>query len=301
MGNRVFLIVLSIASISEAFMEVGKVDVIVSSRKIANLVMEYTIDESATSLFLGTKEKNCEGTILKREQNVFTLDISKCDGMDLKTGTSVFYIAEYIVPETVKPDKQETPVKEWVRTVNFGLGFRVNNRLRFSDAKARSGAAYATGTLEYTSLGTPVVLDLGISNTSKNSWGWGAGLTYTSMSWDKVTVSDATSSATLVASGTTSILSPYVNAIYRWDNVFVPMGFNLSSLTHEGTPYFISQNKGSLGGQLGIGIIVNNNFSFLLESKVFGFGGATVTSGTTTLDTDFGFSGGVNVMGLFSF
>lgn len=302
-GNRALVIVLSIASISEAFKEVGKVDSIVSSRKVANLAMDYTIDESATSLFLGTKDKNCEGLIIKREQNIFTIDISKCDVVDLKTGASVFYMAEYAAPAPPEPQKPEVAqvIEERDNSFKFGVGFRINNRLRFTEAKLISGTSLATGTLEYTSSGNPVLLDWGFSSTKKNSWGWGAGLTYTVLHWDTVTASGVTGSTTLTAMGTTTVVSPYANIIYRWENVFVPMGFNLSSFSHEGTPYFVTQNKGTLGAQLGLGVVVNKNFSFLVESKVFGFGGAAVTSGNTTLDADLGFSSGLNFMGLFGF
>ncbi len=79
------------------------------------------------------------------------------------------------------------------------------------------------------------------------------------------------------------------------------MGFNTSSLSHSDAPFFITQNSGTLGAQIGLGIILNKNFSVLIESKVFGFTGATITQGTSTLDTDVGFSGGMNLMGLFSF
>jgi hypothetical protein len=147
----------------------------------------------------------------------------------------------------------------------------------------------------------PVALEWNFSSTKRNSWGWGAGITYTSLSWDSFTVGDSTGSVSGTTSGTTRIFSPYFSAIYRWDKVFLPVGLNISSLTHDGTPALISENKGTIGAQLGLGVIVNSNFSILIESKAFGFGGSTFKQGTTTLESGPGFSSGLNFIGLFSF
>lgn len=292
------LVVGFIASAGNAFTEIGKVDVVISSRKIANLKIEAKFDDSAKSLFLGTTDQNCEGRIIKRDQNSATVDISKCSEVELKTGSLVFFLAEEVEQNASKP---ETVSDEIEKVHCFGVGFRVNSRLIFSDVKVSSGTSFAAGSLEYTVSGTPVSLEWNYSATKRNAWGWGAGVTYTYFNWDKVTASDSTGKATIAAGGTTRVISPFVNAIYRWDNVYVPMGFNVSSLSHDGTPIFINQNKGTLGAQLGLGVIVNNNFSVLFESKVFGFGGAVFTQGTTTINSEAGFASGINIMGLFSF
>ncbi len=213
-----------------AFSEVGKVDVIVSSRNIANLVIESTIDESAKVLFLGSKDKNCESKILKKEQSTFTVDISKCNEVELKTGTSVFYLAED--SSTDGPIKIVEPQTEKTEMVHkFGIGFRFNNKLRYTDGEFTSGTLRETGTLEYTTSDVPIVLEWNFSSTLRNAWGWGGGITYTVFRWDKVTASGRTGSATLDTSGSTRVISPFINAIYRWDNsytrrwVLIPLRF----------------------------------------------------------------------------
>ena len=52
------------SSVCFAFTEVGKIETVVNSRKIANLKLTAPIEDSIKNLFLGTKDKNCETKIL---------------------------------------------------------------------------------------------------------------------------------------------------------------------------------------------------------------------------------------------
>ena len=282
------------SSVCFAFTEVGKIETVVNSRKIANLKLTAPIDDSVKNLFLGTKDKNCETKILKRDSMVLTVDISSCETVELKAGSIVYQIPEYSSDES---PKQATGNSLADRIHRFGLGFRFNNKIRYGSAKLTSGSSTVTDVLEYSTSNTPMVFEWNFTSASKNSWGWGGGISFTSFTWDKATGGGITTNTT----GSTNVLSPFINAVYRWDKIFIPFGLNISSLAHNGASTFMSANKGGLGGQLGVGIILNENFTLLIESKSFGFGGATLSEGSTSLDSGIGYSNGFNLIALFNF
>lgn len=282
------------SSVSFAFTEVGKIETVVSSRKIANIKLNAPIEDSVRNLFLGTKDKNCETKILKRDSMLLTVDISMCESVELKAGSLVYQIPEYSSDESPKEDSATSQTEKIHR---FGLGFRFNNKIRYGSAKLTSGSSTVTDSLEYSTSNTPIVFEWNFTAAPKNSWGWGGGISFTTFTWDKATGGGITTSTT----GSTNVLSPFINAVYRWEKVFIPFGLNISSLAHNGASTFMSANKGGLGGQLGIGVILNENFTLLIESKSFGFGGATLTDGSTALDSGIGYSNGFNLMALFNF
>lgn len=277
------------SSICFAFTEVGKIETVVNSRKIANIKLTAPIDDSVKNLFLGTKDKNCETKILKRDSTLMTVDISSCDSIELKAGSLVYQIPEYSSDESSPKNMVNSDRKRH----RLGLGLRLNNKLRYGSGTLTSGGQTSNVSLEYTTSNNPFVLSYSYIKVEKNSWGIEGGISYFSNTWDQGQISGYASQSAI---GSTTVLSPFFNGVYMWDQLYLAFGVNLSSLSHSGTSLFMTNNNGTLGFQLGLGIDMSEKVSFLIESKSHGFGGATVTSGSDTANSGSGYLNGLNFM-----
>lgn len=278
------------------FTEIGKVDTVITSRKMATVVSSTSLEQNVKSLFVGSRDKNCEAQILKNNSGTISIDISTCDSIEIISGTPVYQIAG-IDNQEEQPNTQEIAPAEVDRVHRFGIGVRFNSKLSYRDIEFTSGATSQKEDMEISNSNVPLVLEWNFSATEKDSWGWSAGVGYTSFKWDTANIG-GTKTATV---GSTSILTPYFNLIYRWEKLYIPFGLNISALSHSDPSLFMDSNRGTIGVQLGIGYILSDHITLLLESKAYGFHSRSITILTTTMEQSLGFSSGLNLMLLFNF
>lgn len=73
------------------------------------------------------------------------------------------------------------------------------------------------------------------------------------------------------------------NAVYKWNNFYIPFGFNVSAVDYRATGIDVNTSA-SLGAQLGIGYELDNGFIVELFSRALGFEMDYIQSG---LDVQF--------------
>lgn len=286
------------------FLKVGTVDLVLTSKKTAEVTVDSDFAISfPAQLYLGTKEKNCEVLATKKVDNKMQVRTETCPD-EIKVGMEVYYheakfeeSAPAQVPIAAPVEVQQTiqPPPEKTSFFSVGFGLRLNNTLRYDKVTATNGSSTIVDELEYES-DVPVVFDINFMNSAKQAWGWSAGLTRFEVDW--TSVKDSQTEIKVKAS--TTVTDLYFNAVYRWDNVFLPFGVNFSTLSSSDSA-FLSANDGGAGAQLGVGFLINRNFTVILESKVITFSGAKVTQGGVTLTSEAGFCGGLNAVAFYTF
>ncbi len=178
----------------------------------------------------------------------------------------------------------------------LGLGLRLGNRLSFDSMKVTSGSLSQTSKGEFRSNTVPVVLEYQYSNMPQNAWGWNAGFNFFTVQWDDFSVSGSS----FTVNDKTSFLVPFANAVYRWNSVYLPFGLNVTSISNSGDSEVLNDAKGFLGLQLGVGFLVSDLVTILIESKAVGITTSKYTQGALTLDPGVGVAGGLNLTVLFS-
>lgn len=230
---------------------------------------------------------------MKRKVILFALYFSALN-ISAQASTDAKVPAEDLKKDIVVPFVESTGVKHQFH--NIGLGFRLNNRIGYKDFKATSGNTITKYEVEYKS-SEPLLIQYQYLNARPDSWGWVAGVMYTSVSWSEASVGNLTAST----SGTTTILSPFGGAVFRWRNFYLPFGLNLTSSSYSGPSTLLAESKGSIGLQLGAGFIINDNFSFLIENKTFGYSSANYTSSGVAVDSGYGYLNGINFIAMYMF
>jgi hypothetical protein len=174
--------------------------------------------------------------------------------------------------------------------------------VNFNNVSVSGPGLFATGTL---SLNTTPMAGFGaeVWHSEPNSFGWSAGLTWDAprtISSSDVTTSGYTFHYDYLNPPTLSITTLYGNAIYRFDDLYIPFGLN-------GTiPNFYSgettlQMSGGLGFQLGIGYHINNNFSIECMDRFETFQMSNPQASIYTIDYGTGFMNGLQLNLKFDF
>jgi hypothetical protein len=68
-----------------------------------------------------------------------------------------------------------------------------------------------------------------------------------------------------------SMATIYADALYRWDNLYLPFGFNISFPGLMSPPYALRSPKPGLGIQVGLGYFVSSAVSLYSELRVLTF------------------------------
>lgn len=98
----------------------------------------------------------------------------------------------------------------------------------------------------------------------KNHWGFMVGADYEGTRTLKSGMFNAGSTSIVLAGGAKmQISTAYVNAVYRWENFYLPFGLNYSTVnfTTGGGVLGTDSVQGGIGAQLGVGWQFNNWFS----------------------------------------
>jgi hypothetical protein len=186
-----------------------------------------------------------------------------------------------------KPAIEQSSKSGW----NFaiGLGYSLSSKLKFDNGVGTSSGSSTSFSTDLDYKNT-YSLSFEGRNMPSNSWGFMGGIQFDGeREFDGGTITSGGITATVSSSGGSKIqfTNLYANAVYRWDQFYLPFGLNVSSVkfTPASGSTGTSDASGGVGAQLGAGFALNENVALELFSRVV----AIKLKGTTsTSTTDFG-------------
>lgn len=256
--------------------------------------------------------KQCALPILEIRGNILTLDSENCRyNFDIKPGLALekSLLSESVATKpspqpSLEPTPQASPQtsvleSEKSKSQADELDASSSRKPKFVVGLAFSGRTTASGTGGTTTglVGTftsefeykeALSISLEMRNTPQHSWGYGFGLTY-----------DATrdlDSGSFSSGGTTLLISTAGgaskigatsfegNAIYRWNEFYIPLGLNYTAMRFTPVPGYTGgyDIEGGFGVQLGFGVHVSDAVSLEMMSRASAYALKSSQGGTST-------------------
>ncbi|MDZ4057238.1 MAG: hypothetical protein U1D69_09765 [Polynucleobacter sp.] len=237
--------------------------------------------------------KQCALPILEIRGNILTLDSENCRyNFDIKPGLalekSLLSAAETapIAQKTIQAPPQQEPVvkkaevpiqeiepeKVANRKTKFVVGLAFSGRTSSSGTGGTASGLIGTFTSEFEyKEGFSVSAEM--RDSPSNSWGYGVGITYDSnKELDSGTFSSGGTTLILTSAGGASKIgstSLEVNAIYRWNEFYVPFGLNYTAIRFTPASGYTGgyDVEGGFGAQLGFGVHVSDAVSLEMISR----------------------------------
>jgi hypothetical protein len=188
------------------------------------------------------------------------------------------------------PDKAKAAASaDW--QFGLGLGFSLASKAKFDNGTVTTGgSSYTfTGDLDYKNA---AVLEASGRYMPENSWGCILGLQIDGeREFDSGTITVAGLNVSLSsADSKLQVSNLFANAVYRWNQFYLPFGLNVSSAKFTAASGFsgTSDSSGALGAQVGVGYLPDEHWALELMSRAIGFKLKTATS-TATADYGTGY------------
>lgn len=210
-------------------------------------------------------------------------------------------------PPPPKPKKKKRLAKKKYRKLEdaqkstfimAGLTYSMANKVAFSKSKVTVGAS---STSESLNLGVDpgMGLSFGYMHANTESWGYGGNFIY-EMARD---VKPTSSSGIVINSGAKiQLMVLEGNGVYRWQKMFVPFGLNYTIASYTKAPADTGSTKmnGGLGGQGGVGYILNEKFVFDGGIRMQSIDATTTGSGFK-IAYGLGYLTGIYIRGAYAF
>jgi hypothetical protein len=203
--------------------------------------------------------------------------------------------AAAVAPVAPEPYYPSVKVDRWIPTrFSISTHYSGANDLRFSDVNITTTTGSGTGEVDY-GLESSVGLGLSFASMHPQGWGYLSNIFYErARQFKSVTIKGSTGGATYVANGDAATISFFVaemNAVYRWENFYMPFGLSVSAplVSKEMTGVNYS---GGIGFFWGGGFILSENASLEIFMRSIGM---QLKEYTTTATVDYGFG---NLTGL---
>lgn len=174
---------------------------------------------------------------------------------------------------------------------------------KFQNAKITTGGKAYPAEIDF-AIDPAAGVILEVRKVEANRWGFQVGLEYEApRNVSSITIKTPTASITSPYSGIqpkehSTVL--YGNLAYRWDNFYLPFGFNLAFTSIDASADSIIVVPG-IGAQLGIGWAFSDLFSLELVSHAEAISDATETASTYFATYGSGYISDVRLFGKFSF
>ncbi len=176
--------------------------------------------------------------------------------------------------EQVEQEKSyvDSSFSGWKPLIGFGFsgGATVESSLRVYDRD--DGNTYR-GDVEFETDST-FNISFEMRSLNRNGWGVSLGLEYDfKREVESGVIRLGNSTVNVSSSGNPdqySTTTIYYNFIYMWESVYIPFGFNISSIDYESGGTEIEASSG-LGVQFGVGVFVNNNFAIEFIARGIAF------------------------------
>lgn len=158
---------------------------------------------------------------------------------------------------------QEQTLEPW----RFGLGLSLRaDQTAEADIYARnlSNSQVLTGDAEF-DVKTGIALEADVRYMRKNNWGFLGGLSIglsSEVDGGKITINGTTSTSSGGSADPDEVRVSYIhaNAVYRWNEFYIPFGVNFSVIDYDATGFDINADGGS-GYQFGVGYLFNDNLA----------------------------------------
>ena len=219
-----------------------------------------------------------------------------------QTATPVANVPPAPVPTGVSPVSEPQPPAKRLR-FNLGIGVNIANEAKFDNVIA-TGSITATGSAKY-DVQSAFLVTGGAFYSGEHSWGGAASLSIEgARDLNSVQLTLGSSSATAVFTSKPSIQLTVLeaNALYRWENIYLPFGFNFTipKYTPEAGATDQTSLTGALGAQIGVGFLIGDHFQLEAMSKVLSLK-ATQRSGTVSVNYQTGYLAGLNLNAKYLF
>lgn len=286
---------------------------IIKSHKLVVVQTNATTSFAKEKIFLATFSDGNQCSLVLKETNnqLLTLDTSSCElggQITLKTSIEPSLVSVFGLPKApvsisdspvsvaentkvIEGSSSAGRVGHVAMTVHYSFG----DQAKFDDGRiTTSGGA---GNIN-TTYDVDRSLGVGISylQVETNSWGYQVGGFYeTQRELKSVTFSGSGGTISGSITGVRpklSFLVAEMNAVYRFNQVYIPFGFNVSSpMLEDGDG---ANAKGNLGVQVGVGFFLNKRVLLDVFVRTIGMTLAA-SSGTTYADFGYGTIGGAGV------
>lgn len=255
----------------------------------------------------------CEGEVLEKTDAKALVDLQDCSSFkEIKSGASASKseFSQISRPKKTtdvitKPALANAPLKEPStdksfdpsRRFRFGLGlyYSAGKTLEFEEAEVTVGSVSDSGKISYELENAFGVTVEGIFSP-RNSWGFSAGLsTETKRKFKKAKIEEngQTTESDFVGDAHLTYTHIYANAIYRWDQWYLPFGLNFASVSKDDAPMVFKNMDGRAGIQFGVGFYANENVAleFMFRGSQIHLGGVSDASDYYTLNEGWLFTG----------
>lgn len=276
----------------------GKVKQVSIEKKIAAIVLEsgHGLSEGETLVLTSTDLKQCDLKIVKinPEKNIAIANISTCSfANEIKVGQAVEKsLLDDKDYKAVEKFEEKVPAVQPVgseTTWRFGLGLSLGTdaTVEYEDIITESGEK-GSAELDYSNV---LSLEFDARYMQKYGWGFIGGLTIDGkrkLTGGNVKISGH--NLAVPSDDPSKIQSTvlYANAVYRWEDFYIPFGLNYSFIEYDVPSASTSSvdASGAIGGQFGIGYYATSNLALELYGRTIGIRLKSATDGAT--DIDFG-------------
>ncbi len=181
--------------------------------------------------------------------------------------------------------------------ISIGVGYHTGSEAKFNSITVTTGTATGSGEYSFNTRGAPSLF-VGVLYAPRNDWGGFAGVSVEAnreIDSERITINGTSIASTYSGSKPSIQLSLVeINALYRWDKIYLPFGFNYSIPTFNKSPGATTDVtvSGALGGQLGVGFFLTEHIHLDVYSKVMSVT-ASLKSGSSSADLKRGLLPGV--------
>lgn len=317
--KQILIVVVAAFSITANAESSGKVTQVFKDSK--KVVAEYSapptdifVDNGVT--ITGSSGDSCEGRVISKAGNKVVAQFSGCSdfanvakaGIKLeKSDTPVAAAEESNQPadlrEGAAPKKERFVPRDSSsgdRVIKFGVGVHIaaGNSLTYSDANFRVSGVSTDAEVKYeweAALG----LSIEVAMMEPESWGFSAGYQFEGAhKIDQVTMeSGGTTYSGKGADFELQVSDVYANAIYRWDQLYLPFGLNYSFVKVKNAPLALKDVEGGVGMQVALGVNLTEHLAAEFGVRVLMVNANGQTIGTDTADLGRGAMGSA-ILGL---
>lgn len=298
---------------ADAPMKIKQVDLAANAIAISGAPANLKVGQGLIVNLEGGKQ--CSVKAKSPVGGVALADISSCHlKEELRVGQTVEASLAGVAPVQESEPATQEPSQGLVDTLKprwvVYAGYDGADKLTFSNSKITLNGTDYTGETSY-SLDQAMVVGAEGFWSKQNSWGFRVGGDFVTRRTIKSVKSILTSNATAIDAGATytnsrlGMFSLYGDALYRWGDIYLPFGLNLTGYSFENPPPGLIGARGSIGLQFGVGCILHDHFvlELLLKSVLMSAVANDVPVGTQTGNANLGTGSisGANLLAKYMF
>lgn len=266
-----------------------------SQRAVVQIATGVSVGDLKSLVVTTGPGEACEASVISIKNDQILIQFSKCSTYDnLKAGAAANRnLFEEDSPSTqasqnevvvaAQPDEQKvepsappaTTENDYKAHFTLAVGYHNGTKLNYDDMTYTTGGTTYTGEYSF-QLDSAVHVAAGVIFAPKYHWGFYGGISRESKRTLKSETAsiDGGGTATVVYSAgkpTVTFTLVEINALYRWNQFYIPFGFNVSivDFTTGGVASTTTvEASGAAGAQVGVGFFANEKTRFEFYSQV---------------------------------